>query len=354
MNSPLIPLTATGRILVTGAAIALRRLLGIAAVAASAATGAAHAGEIVDAAYVAEALGRGVIVWDVRDAKSYADGHIPGAVNVGDIGAVLRDPNREDWVPVAEVAAVLGRAGIDILGREVIVYARMGDPNAYYALNGIRHFGGKSGKAFHGGLDAWQASGRPLTKEATVLPPVTLALMPRAGTLIGNDELLDRLRAGHRQIVDARTPKEFAGEDVRAIRGGHIPGALNLPFEQNWSDPDALTKLLSGRTRSRDGMSLKPEAELRRLYAHLDPAKEVVVYCQSGVRAGVTAAVMRDLGFKDVKVYEPSWLGYAGMLNQPATHEVFLNVGALTGRLGALTGRLSELEAELGRLKAAR
>ncbi|MGZ9274466.1 MAG: rhodanese-like domain-containing protein [Nitrospira sp.] len=51
----------------------------------------------------------------------------------------------------------------------------------------------------------------------------------------------------------------------------------------------------------------------RRLYAGLDPNKEVVVYCQSGVRASLTAAVLRDLGFKDVKVYEPSWLGYAGV-----------------------------------------
>jgi len=59
----------------------------------------------------------------------------------------------------------------------------------------------------------------------------------------------------------------------------------------------------------------------------LDPAKETVVYCQSGVRASETAAVLRDLGFRDVKVYEESWLGYAGHLN--------------------------ELEAELGRMKAA-
>lgn len=330
------------------------RAASLVSILAGAAAGPAAAGEIVDADYVAQALDRGAIVWDVRDAKSYADGHIPGAVNAGDIGVVLRDPNREDWVPTPQVAAVLGRAGIDILKREVIVYALAGDPNAYYALNGIRHFGGRGGKVFHGGLDAWRASGRPVSKESTALPPVTLALAPRAGTLIDNDEMLARLRAGHRQIVDARTPKEFAGEDVRAIRGGHIPGALNLPFEQNWSDPEAMVKLTSGRTRTREGMSLKSAADLRKLYANLDPAQEVVVYCQSGVRASVTAAVMRDLGFQDVKVYEPSWLGYAGMLNQPAAHEVFLNVGALNGRMATLTGRLTELEGELARLRAAR
>jgi thiosulfate/3-mercaptopyruvate sulfurtransferase len=354
MNEPLFPFGGVLRARVAACASALRWLLVAVAVAATAASGAARAGEIVDAAYVADALGRGAIVWDVRDAAGYAEGHIPGAVNVGEIGAVLRDPNREDWVPTSQVEAILGRAGIDLVGREVIVYARTGDPNAYYALNGIRHFGGRAGRVFHGGIDAWQAAGRPVTKEPTTLAPVALKLAPVPGTLIGNAEMLERLKSGAPQLVDARTPKEFSGDDVRAIRGGHIPGAVNLPFEQNWVDPDTGVKLAARQVRTREGMSLKPDAELRKLYAALDRDREVVVYCQSGVRAAVTAAVLRDIGFKDVKVYEPSWLGYAGMLAAPAEREVFLNVGALNGRIGALTGRIGELEAEIARLKAGR
>lgn len=315
---------------------------------------AARAGEIVDAAYVADAQARGAIVWDVRDAAAYRDGHIPGAVNIGDIGAVLRDPNREDWLPAERVAALLGGAGIDILGREVIVYSRQGDPHAYYALIGIRHFGGQAGKVFHGGLDAWQAAGRPLSKEPTVLPAVALTLKPVAGELLWNADVIERVKAGRTQLVDARTAREYAGDDIRAIRGGHIPSALNVPFEDNWVDPQAAAKLASKQTRTRDGMALKSAAELRQLYAGLDRDKEVVVYCQSGVRASVTATVLRDLGFRDVKVYEPSWLGYAGVLSAPAERETFLNVGALNGRLGAMQAKVSELEAELGRLKAAR
>jgi thiosulfate/3-mercaptopyruvate sulfurtransferase len=68
----------------------------------------------------------------------------------------------------------------------------------------------------------------------------------------------------------------------------------------------------------------------------------------------MTAAVLRELGFKDVKVYEPSWLGYAGTLSAPAEREVFVNVGAINGRVAALQGRVGELEAELARVKAAR
>ncbi len=168
----------------------------------------AQAGEIVDVAYVVDALARGAVVWDVRDAAAYRQGHIPGAVNAGDIAA-LRDPNREDWVPTPQVQAVLNKAGIDIVGREVIVYSRTGDPNAYYALSGIRYFGGKQGRVFHGGLDAWQGAGHPLSKEPTVLPPVELALKPVPGELIWNAEMIARVNAGHTQVVDARTSKEF-------------------------------------------------------------------------------------------------------------------------------------------------
>ncbi|MBX3604900.1 MAG: sulfurtransferase [Piscinibacter sp.] len=314
---------------------------------------AALPAEIVDAAYVASALARGAIAWDVRDTKAYADGHLPGAVNVGDVAALLRDPNREDWVPVAQVQALLGRAGIDIANREVIVYGRTGDPNPYWVHNGLRHFGAKASKVFHGWLDAWRAAGQPLSKEAATRSPVELVLKPSGGELMDTPELLERLKAGRLQLVDARTQKEFAGDDIRAIRGGHIPGAVNLPFEANWIDPDTSAKLAARQVTDRAGMSLKTADELRELYAGLDRDKEVIVYCQSGVRASVTATVLRDLGFRDVKVYEPSWLGYAAVLRAPAEREVFVNIGALNGRIAGLQGRLADLEAELAGLKGA-
>lgn len=314
---------------------------------------AALAAEIVDAAYVAAALARGAIAWDVRDAKAYADGHLPGAVNVGDVGTVLRDPNREDWVPTAQVQAVLGRAGIDVLNREVIVYSRIGDPFPYWVQSGLRHFGAKQSKVFHGGLDAWQAAGQPVSKEPATLPPVALTLQPANAELIDTSEMLARLKAGRLQLVDARTPKEFSGDDVRAIRGGHIPGAVNMPYEANWVDPETPAKLAAKQVATRSGMSLKTTDELKKLYAGLDRDKEVVLYCQSGVRASVTATVLRDLGFKDVKLYEPSWLGYAAVLSAPAEREVFVNVGALNGRIAGLQGKLAELEAKLARVEGA-
>ena len=317
-------------------------------------SGWATAADIVDTAYVDAAMQRGAIVWDARDADAYKQGHLPGAVNVDDIYRVLRDANREDWLPVPVIETVLGKGGIDLLNKEVIVYSRKGDNGAYFGLNTLRYFGAVNAKAYHGGLDDWKAAGKPVETAVTTLPPVALKLKPKAGVVLWNDDMVARVREGKTQIVDARTPKEYSGDDVRAIRGGHVPNAVNIPYEQNWADPATAGKLARKEVKTRDGMSLKPREDLMKLYGGLDPNKEVVVYCQSGVRASQTATVLRDLGFTDVKVYEPSWLGYAGVLSAPAANETFLNVGALNGRMASLQGRVDELEAELEKVKAKR
>jgi thiosulfate/3-mercaptopyruvate sulfurtransferase len=308
---------------------------------------------IVDTTAVEQALQRGAIVWDARDADDYAAGHVAGAVNFGAAGDLFRDANREDPPSAAVAAQLFGNAGIDVLKREVIVYGGKGDPYAYFAARMLEYYGGKHGKVYHGGIDDWKAAGKPVSTQPTKLPPVTLTLSAeRVGTLWTN-EVIERTRSGGAQIVDVRTPKEFSGEDIRAIRGGHIAGAVSIPYEANWKDPATPAKLAAKQVSNKDGMSLKPADDLKALYAKLDPAKETVVYCQSGVRASETATVLRDLGFSNVKVYEPSWLGYAGVLSAPAADEVFVNVGALNGRIASLQSRMRSLEGELAKLQQA-
>ncbi|MBA4176320.1 MAG: hypothetical protein C0505_07135 [Leptothrix sp. (in: Bacteria)] len=308
---------------------------------------------IVDTAAVEAAIKRGAVVWDSRDADDYAAGHIAGAVNFGAAGDLFRDANREDPPSAAVAALLFGNAGIDIVNKEVVVYGGKGDPYAYYAARMLEYYGGKHGKVYHGGIDDWKAAAKPMSTQATTLPPVKLTLnAERIGTLWTND-VIDRVRSGGAQIVDVRTPKEYNGEDVRAIRGGHVQGAVNLPYEGNWVDPATPGKLAAKKVSNKDGMSLKPAEDLKAMYAKLDPAKETVVYCQSGVRASETAAVLRDIGFSNVKVYEPSWLGYAGVLSAPAADEVFVNVGALNGRIGSLQNKVRSLEAELAKLQQA-
>ena len=190
-----------------------------------------------------------------------------------------------------------------------------------------------------------------MSTEDHKLPPVTLKLTPNASLSLTTKEMTAQLNRPNVQIIDARTVKEYAGEDVRAIRGGHIPGAINIPYERNWRDPDTADKLAKKLVPDNSGMSLKRREELQTLYAGLDPEKETIVYCQSGTRSAQTASVLEDLGFRKVRVYDASWLGYAAKLDAPAENETFFNVGAMNARVAALLKRVEELEKQLADMR---
>jgi thiosulfate/3-mercaptopyruvate sulfurtransferase len=316
------------------------RILGLVlALAAASAT----AQTIVDLEYVKQAVGKGALLWDARARDAFAKGHIPGAVNVGDPTITLRDGTTEDYLPVADIEKALGAAGIDP-AREIVVYGDRGLPSVYFAHLTLRYFGAANVRVFHDGIDAWRAAGLVVSFTPTKPKPVTLKLVPKAGVIIDTKEVLAAVKRGDTQLLDVRTAKEYRGEDVRAIRGGHIPGAVNIPFEQNWVDPDTRAKLRSGEAKNNTGMALKSREELAKLYAKLDPAREVVVYCQSGNRAAQTAAALSELGYAKVRVYDSSWLGYSSWLSAPADDEVWTNFGSLLTSLKGLEDRFGELE----------
>jgi len=216
----------------------------------------------------------------------------------------------------------------------------------------LQYFGSSNVRVYHEGIEDWAAAGRAISRDASQLPPVALKLDINPMVAVTTKEMVARLNNPDVQIVDARTPREFSGEDIRAIRGGHIPGAINIPYEQNWTDPETLAKLARKQITSNAGMSLKPAEDLKRLYARLDPAKETIIYCQSGARASETAGVLRHLGFTNVKVYDSSWLGYGNTLDAPAENVTFFNVGLFNSRLSALQDRINQLERELAEAKA--
>jgi len=310
----------------------------------------AEAPTIVDTPYVVDALKRGAIVWDVRSAAAYRQGHIPGAVNVGDAAAVLRDENTEDYIAREDIERILGSAGIDTQ-RELVVYGAKANPAAYFGLVTLQYFGARQARVYPGGIDDWRDAGHPIATEPAKPAPVALKLEPHPELMVETAEVVRKLGDPNVQIVDVRTPREYRGEDIRAIRGGHIPGAVPINYTENWSDPEAQSRLDSHAVTGKQGLDLKPREQLRSLYAKLDPAKETIVYCQSGIRASETATVLRDLGFRNVRVYDSSWLGYGNTLDAPAESVTFFNVGAMAGRMSAMQRRIEALEKELAESK---
>ena len=309
--------------------------------------GMASAQVIVSTAYVQDALKRNVQVWDVRADKDYAKAHLTGALTIGDAATALRDANAEDFLKPEDVAKVLGAAGIDP-AKETIVYGTRGTWNPYFGRYALRYFGGSKVSVYHDGLEAWQAAGLPVeTGAAKPTTPIKLTLKANPSLAVSTQEVIDRLNRSDVQIVDARTPKEFAGADIRALRGGNIPCSVNIPYEMNWSDPETMSKLARKVVTDNSGMVLKANDDLKALYAKLDPNKETVVYCQSGARASETAGVLEQLGFKNVKVYDSSWLAYGNKLDAPANNATVFNVGALNGRIAGMQARIETLEKEL-------
>ncbi|MBS4095267.1 MAG: hypothetical protein KGZ83_00340 [Sulfuricella sp.] len=306
---------------------------------------------IVDTGYVADAMKRGALLWDVRNADDFRKGHIPGALNVGNIGQVLRYDHSEDYLPTPQIEKILGDGGID-LNREIVVYGDKADPFVYFGLFTVQYFGGNNVSIYHGGIDDWRAAKKEISSEPVKHQTVALKLKPRPELVIDTEEVVSKLNANV-QIIDARTPREYNGEDIRAIRGGHIPGAINIPFQKNWSDPDTPLKLAKREVANKDGMNLKPLDQIKVLYAKLDPEKETIVYCQSGVRAAESAAVLKDLGFKNVKVYDASWLGYSNALSTPVESVSFFNVGQMLGRMDAMQRRLDSMERVLNEMMKA-
>ncbi len=318
-------------------------------------SGVAHAkelGSVIDTAAVKQALQRGAIVWDVRAEEDYRAGHIPGAVSIGDAQRMLRDENNEDYLAVAEIAETLGGAGID-LAKEIVVYGAKAHTAPYFALVTLRYFGAQNASVYHGGIDDWKAANEKLDKDPAQSKPITLKLAPDPNVVIGTREVLARLNNKDVQILDVRGAREFSGEDIRALRGGHVPGALNIPYEQNWSDPDTYRKLARKQVNNKDGLNLKSADQLKALYAKLDPNKETIVYCQSGVRSSVSASILKDLGFKNVKVYDSSWLGYGNTFDAPVESLTFFNVGLMNAKLNSMQLRIDDLEDQLEKMRQA-
>ncbi|MBI4591093.1 MAG: sulfurtransferase [Candidatus Rokubacteria bacterium] len=302
---------------------------------------------IVDTAYVAKQKDKaGVVLLDARGGKAYGEGHIPGAINLGGRGAavVLRDVDAR-VLPVKTLEKILGEAGIS-RDQEIIVYGAKGDTGMTVPFWILEYLGAEKVRAYWGGIDDWKAAKQPLATQEQKLPAAKFVAKVRADRYASTEYVKANLKNANVQIVDSRTPKEFAGDDIRALRGGHVPGAILIPFEQNWADPEAAKKLADKKVTGRDGMALKDDKALREIYKGLDPKKEVVAYCQTGTRSTLTYVALRSLGFEKIRNYDDSWIVWGSRPDLPvenASYYDFVKVNAALRRIDDLERQVDEL-----------
>jgi thiosulfate/3-mercaptopyruvate sulfurtransferase len=307
---------------------------------------------IVDTDYVVKNKDKpGVVVVDARAAGDYKKGLIPGAVVLGEMGGAveLRDVDAR-ILPVKKMEKILGDAGIK-RENEIIVYGAKGDTGPTVVFWILEYLGAEKAKVYMGGMDDWAKAKQPLTNDVRKLPAAQFTAKVRPEVLATTEYVKKNLQNKEVQFLDSRTAKESAGEDIRALRGGHIAAVnhVNIPYESAWADPEAAKKLAEKKVQDRDGMALKDMAGVKELYKHFDPKKEVVAYCQTGTRSTQTYAVLREAGYQKVRNYDDSWIVYGSDLSLPVadgSYYDFVKANSAISRLAALEKKVEELAAK--------
>lgn len=256
------------------------------------------------------------IVESDEDYLLYETGHIPGAVKV-DWFTTLQHPVRRDFLSKEEFERLCSELGIakDTL---VVFYGDKSNWFATYAFWLFRYYGHENLRIMNGGRAKWTQEKRSLTKEVPAYPMTTYrAKDPDAKVRAFRGEVFSHVES-KRPLVDVRSPKEYSGELLHmpnypqegATRGGHIPGAVNIPWSQAVNEADS---------------TFKSADDLRDLYeTHgVKPGEEIIAYCRIGERSSHTWFVLTYLlGYGNVKNYDGSWTEWGNLVNAPIEKSV--------------------------------
>jgi len=248
------------------------------------------------------------------DTAAYEQGHIPGAIGLN-WQTQLQDPVRRDIPSKAQLEATLG--GLGVSDKHTIVL--YGDNNNWFAAFAfwvLKLYGHEDVRLMDGGRKKWLTEGRPITKEVPNYPPTEYhAKEPDLSLRAFFPQVLESLNRAEFALVDVRSPQEYTGELIAppglmetAQRGGHIPGARNIPWAQAVRE---------------DGTFKSPE-ELRALYESqgVTPDKQVIAYCRIGERSAHTWFVLKYLlGYPNVRNYDGSWTEWGNIVGAPIERE---------------------------------
>ena len=243
-----------------------------------------------------------------RDAKAkFAARHIPGAVFF-DIDEIAdRDSALPHMMPDAETfAASVGALGIGN-GQRVVVYDTHGLFSAARAWWMFRAFGHDDVAILDGGFPKWVREDRAIEPGAPQPPPARFDARADPGMVRDFDQVLTNIESREAQVIDARGSPRFtasAPEPRAGLRGGHIPGSVNLPY------PDLL--------KTEDGTLLAaPELAQKFAEIHLDMTTPVIATCGSGVTAAALVFALHLLGKDDAAIYDGSWSEWGGRQDAP-------------------------------------
>ena len=252
------------------------------------------------------------IVESDEDVLLYDIGHVPNAVKI-DWVEDLNDPLVRDYLETERFAELMAEKGISP-DTKVVFYGDKNNWWATYALWVFRLFGHDNVAVMDGGRKKWEAEGREMTQAVPSFPRAEYPVPERDDSKIRafRDDVMSHIE-GHDPLVDVRSPGEYSGELLHmpdypqegALRGGHIPGAANVPWAR----------------AARDDGTFKSAGELREIYegeAGLSEDDDVIAYCRIGERSSHTWFVLSYLlGYDKVRNYDGSWTEWGNSVRAP-------------------------------------
>jgi thiosulfate/3-mercaptopyruvate sulfurtransferase len=244
------------------------------------------------------------------DTGAYDQGHVPGAA-AWNWTTELCDTKVRDIIPAKKLEDLLGRTGIDNK-TTIVLYGDNNNWFAAWAFWQLKMYGHEDVRLMNGGRKKWLAEGRPLSTDTPSFKPATYkAGAPDLSQRAFLPEVMDVAAKHAAALVDVRSPQEFTGEILAppglpetCQRGGHIPGAKNIP----WS-----------KACNEDG-TFKSADELKALYGGqgITADRPVIAYCRIGERSSHTWFVLKYLlGFPNVKNYDGSWTEWGNLVGAP-------------------------------------
>jgi thiosulfate/3-mercaptopyruvate sulfurtransferase len=267
---------------------------------------------LVTTEWVAQhATDAGVRVVEVDvDTTAYDQGHVPGAAG-WNWTTQLCDTLVRDIIPVQKLETLLGTAGIDNK-TTIVLYGDNNNWFAAWAFWQLKIYGHEDVRIMDGGRKKWLAEGRELSTATPALPAKTYqAGTPDLALRAFLPEVQTAVSTRKASLVDVRGPQEFTGEILSppglpetCQRGGHIPGAKNIPWGKNCNE---------------DG-TFKSFDELKSMYSAqgITGDHPVIAYCRIGERSSLTWFVLKHLlGFENVKNYDGSWTEWGNLVGAP-------------------------------------
>jgi thiosulfate/3-mercaptopyruvate sulfurtransferase len=245
-----------------------------------------------------------------EDTEAYGRGHIPGAI-AWNWRTDLQDPLKRDFISQEGLSELLSKSGISD-DTQIILYGGNNNWFAAYAYWYLQYYGHANAKLMDGGRKKWELEGRELTDDVPSRPATSYtAKDPNTAIRAYRDDVLSAI--GKQNLVDVRSPQEFAGEllapphlpQESAMVPGHVPSAKNIP----WS-----------KTVREDDGTFKSTEELKELYNEegVDLAKDTIAYCRIGERSAHTWFVLHELlGVPNVRNYDGSWTEYGSLVGVP-------------------------------------